>query len=169
VPNILTADEAARVVSVDSTDEKLLDILPQVDSYIQQATGRDWTRDDIINPVAKTAARLKLALDYDLMAMQQNQIDALNRAITSSLSQLETIAIGLNAIDNINSAFYPEDMLVYLSSGALGLNLSAFNRLHYAGQYGVAQAVLSARQVDGYTDLVTIQTALDTAVRAVMP
>ena len=54
---ILTFDEAARVVSVDNTDPKLFDVLPQVDSYIQQATGRDWSADITINPTAKAAAR----------------------------------------------------------------------------------------------------------------
>ena len=39
--NILTAEEAARAVAVDPADEKLLDVLPQVDAYVNGATGRD--------------------------------------------------------------------------------------------------------------------------------
>lgn len=90
--NILTVEEAARAVAVDPTDEKLLDVMPQVDAYIYGATGRDWTADETINPEAKTAASIYLVLIYDLMSMQQNQIDALTRALVSSLARLETIA-----------------------------------------------------------------------------
>ena len=90
--NILTTLEAARAVAVDPTDDKLPDILPQVDAYVNGATGRDWTADETISPEAKAAARIYLVLIYDLMSMQQNQIDALNRALASSLARLEVIA-----------------------------------------------------------------------------
>ena len=72
--NILTADEAARVVSVDVTDLKLADVLPQVDAYIQQATGRDWTQDGPVNPTAKAAARLQLALSRLACARIKNVV-----------------------------------------------------------------------------------------------
>lgn len=91
--NILTAEEAARAVAVEPMDEKLLDILPQVDAYINGATGHDWTADKTIHPEAKAAARIYLVLLYDLMSMQQNQTDALNRALSSSLARLETLAM----------------------------------------------------------------------------
>ncbi len=55
--NILTAEEASRAVAVEPTDEKLLDILPQVDAYVIGATGRDWTADETICPEAKAAAK----------------------------------------------------------------------------------------------------------------
>jgi len=168
VANILTADEAARVVSVDVTDLKLADVLPQVDAYIQQATGRDWTQDTTINSAAKAAARLYLALSYDLMSMQQNQIDALNRALISNLTQLEAIAVGTQAIQNLNSAAYVEDTETYIASGLLGLNLINFNRLHSPGQRSVAQAMFDGRPSGGYADLFAIQTALDAAVKAVI-
>ena len=164
--NILTTDEAARVVGEDSTAERLLDVLPQVDSYVNGATGHDWTADTAINPEAKAAARLYLALTYDLMSMQQNQIDALNRALISSLTRLEAIATELQTIQNINSTQYVEDMRTYLESGTLGLNLIAYNRL--SGRQNIAQAVLNGRPFGGYTNKATIQTALDTAVKAVM-
>jgi hypothetical protein len=91
VTNILTAEEAARVVGVDPSDERLLDLLPQIDAYVNGATGRDWTKDDPICPEAKSAARLQLALTYDLMSMQENQIAALRRALISSLARLENM------------------------------------------------------------------------------
>ena len=93
--NILTAEEAARAVAVEPTDEKLLDILPQVDAFVNGATGHDWTADETINPEAKAAARIYLVLLYDLMSMQQNQTDALNRALASSLARLEALANSL--------------------------------------------------------------------------
>ena len=42
--NILTAQQAANALRCDPTDVELLDLLPQVDSYLRNATGRDWTR-----------------------------------------------------------------------------------------------------------------------------
>lgn len=97
---ILTVEEAARVVSVDVTDEKLADVLPQVDAYVQQATGRDWTQDDPVNPTAKAAARLQLALTYDLMAMQPSQVASLRAGLICAVTQLEAIAAGLQAIQS---------------------------------------------------------------------
>lgn len=167
--NILTADEASRVVMVDPTDERLADVLPQVDYYIQQATGRDWTQDNPANPVAKRVARLQLALTYDLGAMLPSQINVLRSGIICALNQLESIAVGLQAVDNINTAAYVEDMKIYLESDALGLNLIDYNRLIHAGKYSVAKAVLDGRPSNGYTDVKSIQTALDVAVKVVLP
>lgn len=89
VKTILTLAEAARVVGTDPTDERLIDVLPQVDADIKQATGHDWAADDPVKTEAKAAARLQLALTYDLMSMQQNQIDALRRAFVGALVKLE--------------------------------------------------------------------------------
>jgi len=169
VANILTVNEAARVVSVDVTDEKLADVLPQVDAYIQQATGYDWTQDDPVNPTAKAAARLQLALTYDLMAMLPSQIASLRAGLVCALAQLELAAAGLQAIGNINSAAYADDMETYLASGLLGLNLIDYNRLRSTGQRSVAQTLFDGRPSGGYADLPAIQEALDTAVKAVIP
>lgn len=90
--NILTADEAARIVAVDPDDEKLMDILPQIDAAIEMATGRDWTVDSPVNPIAKRAASLRLAVDYDLGAMNPSQTATLEHAYASAILQLEAIA-----------------------------------------------------------------------------
>lgn len=164
--NILTPDEAARVVSVENTDDRLLDVLPQVDAYINGTTGHDWIEDTEIDPEAKAAARLYLALTYDLMAMNQSQINALQRALTSSLGRLEAKAIGIQALANVNSSAYVEDMQAYIESGALGLNLIAYNRLRYAGRYGVAKALLNGRPSGGYADVSAIKVAIDAAIKA---
>lgn len=166
--NILTADEASRVVIVDPTDEKLADVLPQVDSYIQQATGRNWTQDSPIRTEAKAAARLQLALTYDLGAMQPSQINVLRSGLVSALAQLESIALELQAISDVNNALYVEDMEIYLVSGALGLNLINYNRLLSAGKYSIAKAVLDGRPSNGYTDVDAIQIVADTTIKTII-
>lgn len=169
--NILTLDEASRVVKVDPIEEELelADILPQVDAIIQEATGWDWANDNPINPVAKHAARCRLAIDYDLGAMNPSQSATLERAYTSAIIKLEALVIGLQAIQNINSTSYVEDMKVYLESEALGLNMIDYNRLSHANKYDVAQSILNNRPSGGYTNKEAIQEALDTSVKVVMP
>lgn len=166
--NILTADEAALIVADDANSPKLALILPQVDATIEQATGRDWTQDDPINPVAKRAATCRLAIDYDLGAMAPQQIATLERAYLSAITQLEAMEVGSSALQYINSASYVEDMETYLASEALGLNLIDYNKLLSAGKYSVAEAVLNGRPSDGYTDSDAIQAALDTAVKTII-
>lgn len=167
--NILTPDEASRVVKVDPADEVLADILPQVDAYIREATGRDWTLDDPIKPEAKSAARLQLALFYDLGAMQPSQLAVLRAGLLSALAQLETISIGLEAVQNVNAAPYIEDMKVYLESEALGLKLIDYNRLSQASKYNVSENVLNNRPAPGFASKEEIQAAFDAVVKVVMP
>jgi hypothetical protein len=169
VANILTVDEATRVVMVDQTDERLADVLPQVDAYIMQATGRDWTQDNPIRPEAKAAARLQLALTYDLGVMQPSQLSILRSGLICSINQLESIALELQAIDNVNSTIYIEDMQTYLESKTLGLKLIDYSRLIHSGKYSVAKAVLDGRPSNGYANIKTIQEAFDAAIRAVLP
>ena len=57
--NILTTAEAANFVRTDTSDAVMLMLLPQVDEFIKRATGRDWTADATINPVAKAAQWLR--------------------------------------------------------------------------------------------------------------
>ncbi|MGW8114042.1 hypothetical protein ACVS9P_02465 [Caproicibacterium sp. NSD3] len=166
--NILTATEAADIVSVDPTDSRLLMILPQVDSTIQEATGRDWTQGSPIHPIAKRAAMCRLAVDYDLGAMNPQQTATMERAYLSAITQLESIQAGMQALQNINSAVNADDMLVYLQSDTLGLNLIDFKRLSFGGQEATAKAVLDARPVGNYADTDAVQTALDTAMKAVV-
>lgn len=167
--NILTFDEGSRVVMVDPDDEKLGDLLPQVDAYIREATGWDWAKDNPIRTEAKAAARLQLALIYDLGVMQPSQIAVLRSGLISALAQLETIAVGLQAIQNINKAAYVEDMKLYLESGMLGLNLITYNRLSHAGKYSVSRDILTNRPSKGYANQEEIQAALDAAVKVVIP
>ncbi len=91
--NILTAAEAARVVRTEATDQIMLDLLPPVDAYIQQATGRDWTKDSAIKAEAKSAARMLLVMWYENPGMIGNGITTLGSGLTAALLQLETLAM----------------------------------------------------------------------------
>ncbi|HAE59758.1 MAG TPA: hypothetical protein DCG54_09720 [Anaerolineae bacterium] len=60
MPTILTAAEAADVLRLEVNNPDMLNLLPLVDSYIQNASGRDWAADSSIHPTAKAAARILL-------------------------------------------------------------------------------------------------------------
>ncbi len=92
MPNILTAAEGANFVRTDTSDAVMLMLLPLVDQFIQRATGRDWTADTTINPVAKVAAGILLVQWYDNPA--QAGIEGLMPfGATNALSQLEAEAL----------------------------------------------------------------------------
>lgn len=166
--NILTVTEAADIVSVDPTDSRLLMILPQVDSTIQEATGHDWTQDSPIHPIAKRAAMCRFAVDYDLGAMNPQQTATMERAYLSAITQLESIQTGMQALQNINLAVNADDMLVYLQSDALGLNLIDFNRLSFSRQKTVVKVVFDDRPENGYVNTDAVQIALNTAMKEVV-
>lgn len=164
--NILTASEAALIVAADADDAKLALMLPQVDAAVTEATGRDWTQDSPISPVAKRAAMCRLAVDYDLGAMNPQQTATMERAYMTACSQLEAIAVGIQALTNVNSASYVEDMMAYIASDTLGLNLIDYSRMRYTGRYNAAKALLDGRPSGGYADAAAVQTALDAAIKA---
>lgn len=94
--NILLAAEAATVLRTESTDQNMLDLLPQVDAYIANATGRKWEEDNPIRPEAKAAARMLLVMWHENPAMLGSG-SALNFGLTAVLVQLEAIALGETA------------------------------------------------------------------------
>lgn len=175
--NILTAEQGADIVGADPEDTRLLLMLPQVDAAVEEATGRDWTQDTPIHPIAQRAAMCRLAIDYDLGAMLPQQNAVMERAYVTACAQLETIAVGIAALATVNAisqspaneTVYIDDMLDALSNGALGLNLKDFNRLSPTGRRGVAQTILAGRPAGGYAGLVDLQAALDAAVREALP
>jgi len=91
--NILTAQQAANACRCDMTDPDMLDLLPMVDSYIQKATGRDWTKDTPIEPVAIAAARILLVMWHEDPAMMAIRNAPLQFGMTSLLVTLESIAL----------------------------------------------------------------------------
>jgi hypothetical protein len=93
--NILTTAEAAAVLRTVETDPAMLLLLPQIDAYIDTATGRDWTLDDPVHEMAKAAARMLLVRWYeDPGAMGQSQ-GLLPQGCSAALAQLEAIALQL--------------------------------------------------------------------------
>lgn len=90
---ILTAMEASRILRVESTDSLMLDVLPQVDGYIEQATGRDWAADATIEPVAKAAARILLVMWYENPGMLSGGEPVMTAGLRATLMQLEAKAV----------------------------------------------------------------------------
>ncbi len=93
--NILTAQEAASVLRISAADAVMLALLPQVDAYIQTATGRDWTADSPIRPEAKAAARMLIVQWYENPAMVGSGLAVLAFGLKAALTQLEAIALQL--------------------------------------------------------------------------
>lgn len=92
--NILTAAEGANFVRTDATDAVLLMLLPQVDQFVENATGRDWSADSPIDETAKTAAGMLLVLWYDNPAQVQTGSETmLPYGLTNVLAQLEAKAL----------------------------------------------------------------------------
>ena len=93
MPNILTVAEAANFIRTDTTDAVMLMLLPQVDAFIKRATGRDWTLDGTINPIAKAAAVMLLVQWYDNPAQAFGESTAMSFGLTATLTQLEAEAL----------------------------------------------------------------------------
>lgn len=89
---ILTIAEAANVLRTSEDDPGMVDLLASVDSYIQNATGHDWSQDDPVLPEAKSAARMLLTMWYENPAMIGTET-ALSFGLTSVLLQLEALAL----------------------------------------------------------------------------
>ena len=92
--NILTSAEAAKFIRTDEADTVMLQLLPLVDDFIKNATGRDWTADGTINNTAKAAAGMLLVLWYDNPAqMQKGSESQLPFGLTNVLAQLHAQAL----------------------------------------------------------------------------
>lgn len=103
--NILTAAEAAAVLRTEATDTMLLALLPQVDAYIRNASGRDWTADSSINPAAKSAARMLLVLWHeDPGVLSGSGAATLGFGLTATLTQLEALARRYHRFAGLNGA-----------------------------------------------------------------
>ena len=89
MPNILSDSEAADWVRSDASDTAMLQLLPLVDQYLLSATGRDWSADSTIHPLAKTAAGIILVSWYD----DPGQIGTSPSRANGPLLQLEVEAL----------------------------------------------------------------------------
>lgn len=91
--NILTAIEAAIVLRCEETDADMLALLPQVDAYIKNSTGRDWTKESPIPEEAKSAARMLLTRYHESPGMNSSELDTLAGGLRSTLTHLEVMAL----------------------------------------------------------------------------
>jgi hypothetical protein len=93
--NILTAAEAATVLRCAETDQNMLALLPQVDAYLEMATGRDWTADAAVRPEAKAAARMLLVRWHEDPGGMAAGV-AMGFGLAAVMAQLEALALQLD-------------------------------------------------------------------------
>lgn len=67
--NILTATQASNALRTTTDDPRMLDLLPQIDKFVERATGRDWTQDASIHATAVSAATMLLVMWFENPAM----------------------------------------------------------------------------------------------------
>ena len=91
--HILTVTQAANALRVDTTDVRMLDLLSQVDKFIERATGRDWTQDAEIHPTAVSAATMLLVQWFDNPAMVNGDSTLMTFGLTAALTVLESEAL----------------------------------------------------------------------------
>ena len=99
--NILTATEGSNVLRCAVDDAEMLALLPLVDGYVKQATGRDWTVDSTIRPEAKAAARLLLVQWHEDPGGLTNTLGPGRQA---ALAQLEALALRYRRFEGVSSA-----------------------------------------------------------------
>lgn len=96
--NILTPNEAANYLRTQADDPTMLLLLPSIDQFVQRATGRDWTKDIVIHPLAKAAAGMLLVQWYDMPAMVGNE-PVMHFGLNAVLSQLEAEALKYRKVE----------------------------------------------------------------------
>lgn len=86
--SILSHQEAMDCLDLDpdSNISGLDDMLSGVDAYIANATGYIWRSGDVINPTAKSVARLLLKVEYTGVTDELTQ-----KRITARLLQLRNL------------------------------------------------------------------------------
>lgn len=94
--SILTQEEASNILRCAQDDPKMITLLPQVDAYIHQATGRDWSEDDPVHAGAKSAARMLIVRAYEDPGALSLTADGISFALPAVLLQLETMAEGMD-------------------------------------------------------------------------
>ncbi len=103
--NILTAAEAANVLRCLVTDPLMLDLLPAVDQYVETASGRDWTGDSPVHPLAKSAGRMLLVKWHeDPGGLSAGE--ALSFGLQAALAQLRAEALRYRTFAGISGSGY---------------------------------------------------------------
>lgn len=159
--NILTAQEAANVLRTSETDPAMLDLLPAVDTYIEHATGRDWTADTTIYPEAKAAARMLLVRWHeDPGGMAAGS--ALGYGLGACLTQLEALALTLK------TSGIPDDDLEVVASmpedGGMDVAITANLVLVFSHEMASsATSAVTLKDASGGT--VTVVNSLDATAK----
>lgn len=141
-PNILSTSEAATVLRCDDDDPDMLALLPLVDAYIKQATGRDWTLDTTIRPEAKAAARMLLTLWHENPGMIGSGQSSLSWGLTACLVQLEALA-GMAEISGI-----PDEKLALIRTN-IGDDMAITSNFLLMFNHEMAAAATSAVTLQG--------------------
>jgi hypothetical protein len=82
----------------------MLQLLPMVDIYLKNATGRDWAGDTEIDPTAKAAAQILISMWYENPGMTGQGITSLSFGFMSLLVQLEAKALEYKSFHGRNGA-----------------------------------------------------------------
>lgn len=90
--NLLTPNEAANYLRTEANDPSMLMLLSAIDQFVKRATGRNWSADTTIHPLAKAAAGMLLVQWYDHPAMVGND-QAMPFGLLNVLTQLEAEAL----------------------------------------------------------------------------
>lgn len=102
--NILSSSEAATVLRCETTDADMLALLPLIDAYIKNASGRDWAADSTINPSAKAAARILLVQWHEDPGRLASGQVAMTAGLCACLVQLEALACRYQVFTGSNGA-----------------------------------------------------------------
>lgn len=90
--NILTSAEALACLRLDATHAVVTMLLPAIDGYLERATGRNWTLDSTIDPVAKAAAQMLLVQWFENPAMI-GSIGEMAYGLNNVIGQLQAKAL----------------------------------------------------------------------------
>jgi len=148
--NILTAAEGAVVLRCEATDTNMLQLLPMIDKYIEQGTGRDWTADSPIRDEAKSAARMLLVRWHeDPGGMAAGE--TLGPGFRACMTQLEWLA------EYLKTSLIPTESLalagMFPADGEDEVSISANMIL-----------IFNHKMASGATSAVTLATAAGAAV-----
>lgn len=113
---ILSGPEAANVLRCAEDDALMLQLLPQIDAYIERATGHDFSDDTEISNRAKSAAMMLLVMWHENPAQMGGE-DPLHFGLSAALTQLEADALKYRQyqFDGLDSSGY-----IYLAGAKTG-------------------------------------------------
>jgi hypothetical protein len=161
VTNILTTTEGANALRTATNDVLMLDLLSQVDAYINNATGRDWTADSPIRPEAKAAARMLLVRWHeDPGGMAAGS--ALGFGLSAAVVQLEALALQLETTG------VPEEALALAATNVSGEMAVSANLVLVFNHPMASGATTAVTLEDATGATVTSVNSLDTATSRIL-